>query len=131
MIVGNGVDLIEIERIEAIIQKKPHFLKRFFTERENAYFELKNYKAETIAATFAAKEAVSKSFGTGIRGFDLIEIEVLRDEYGKPYIVLHGRAKAVADQLAISECQLSISHSDHMVVAFVIAIGRHSFENCN
>lgn len=123
MILGNGVDILDIERIESIMKKRPHFLERFFTEQEISYFEKKHFKPQTIAANFAAKEAVSKSFGTGIRGFDLIEVEVLRDDLGKPYVQLHGRAKAVAAELGISECQVSLSHSEHMVIAFVIAIG--------
>jgi holo-[acyl-carrier protein] synthase len=125
MIIGNGVDLLEIDRIEAILEKRPHFIDRYFTVDERAYFETKHMKAETIAATFAAKEAVSKSFGTGVRGFELKEIEVLRNEMGKPYIILHGKAKCLAETLKIAELQLSLSHSKKMVVAFVIAIGGH------
>ncbi|MBS7527014.1 holo-ACP synthase [Fusibacter paucivorans] len=124
-LIGNGVDLLEIERIVAILKKRPHFIERYFTENERVYFELKHMKAETIAATFAAKEAVSKCFGTGVRGFELKEIEVLRDELGKPYIILHGKAKTLAESLKITELQLSLSHSKKMVVAFVIAIGGH------
>lgn len=123
MVLGNGVDIIEINRIEHILKKRKHFVERFFTYEEQAYFELKYMKVETIAATFAAKEAVAKCLGTGVRGFNLTDIEILRDELGKPYVLLHGGAKAIADKIGIETMMLSLSHSKTMVVAFVIGIG--------
>ncbi len=122
MILGNGVDLVEIQRIKEIIERKPRFINRFFTKNEYKIFESKGFKTETIAGNFAAKEAVVKAMGTGVRGFDLVDIEVLRDEMGKPYVVLHGRAKAVALGMNVGEIHLSISHSQTQAVAFAIAM---------
>ena len=122
MIVGNGVDLIEIQRIEELVKRKPRFLNRFFTPQEYLNFESKGFKAETIAGNFAAKEAVVKAMGTGVRGFDLVEVEVLRDEMGKPHVILHGRAKDVALGMDIGIIHLSISHSNTHAVAFAIAM---------
>lgn len=122
MIVGNGVDLVEIQRIKELIERKPQFLNRFFTDNEYLIFESKGFKTETIAGNFAAKEAVVKAMGTGVRGFDLVDIEVLRDGMGKPYVVLHGRAEALARGMHIGDIHLSISHSNTHAVAFAIAM---------
>lgn len=123
MIIGNGVDLLEIDRISELLQRRPEFLKRFFTEREVAFFESKHFKHETIAAGFAAKEAIAKAMGTGVRGFDLKDVEVLRDSLGKPLVVLHGRAFDVAHSKGIHHIELSLSHSKTQAIAFAIAIG--------
>jgi len=123
MVLGNGVDIIEIERIKTLMEKRNTFVTRFFTLNEQAYFKHKYMKPETIAATFAAKEAVSKCFGTGVRGFNLIDIEIIRDELGKPCVILHGEAKRIAGELGIETLMVSLSHSKTMVVAFVIALG--------
>lgn len=120
--VGNGVDLIEIDRIKEMIQRKPRFIKRFFTEKENLFFESKGFKSESIAGNFAAKEAVVKAIGTGVRGFNLMDIEVLRDALGKPCVILHGRAKEIAEGLGVGIIHLSISHTQSYAVAFAIAM---------
>ena len=74
-----------------------------------------------MAGNFAGKEAFSKAIGTGIRGFQLEEVEILRDELGKPHIALSGAAKKIADEMGISGLYISISHSKHYAVAQVIA----------
>lgn len=122
MIFGNGVDLLEIDRIRELLDKNPRFLKRFFTEEECALFERKMMNVETIAANFAAKEAVSKAIGTGVRGFNLIDIEILRDEIGKPTVHLCGRAETLAETLGIDHIMLSISHTEKHAIAFAIAM---------
>lgn len=122
MMIDTGVDILEIERIRDIIEKTPRFLERFFTIDENAYFASKNYKVETIAGNFAAKEAVSKAFGTGVRGFNLKDLEILRDEFGKPVVILHNEAKGIAADHKIQSISVSISHSELYAVAFALAI---------
>lgn len=122
MIFGNGVDIVEISRIDEILKRKDHFLERFFTVEERKLFEAKGFKTETIAANFAAKEAISKAFGTGIRGFRLDELEILRDDLGKPYVNLYGRAKALAAELGIHAFIISLSHTKQNAIAFVIAV---------
>jgi holo-[acyl-carrier protein] synthase len=122
VIFGNGVDLLEIDRIKALLDKNPRFLERFFTEDECVFFEKKMMNIETIAANFAAKEAVSKAFGTGVRGFNLIDIEILRDEMGKPIVNLYNGAQILAESLEIDHIMLSISHTEKYAVAFAIAM---------
>jgi holo-[acyl-carrier protein] synthase len=122
VILGNGVDLLEINRIKVLIEKNPRFLERFFTTDERVYFKSRMMNMETIAGNFAAKEAVSKAFGTGIRGFNLIDIEVLRDEMGKPIVHLYNGAKLLAESLGIDDLMLSLSHTEKHAIAFAIAI---------
>ena len=74
-IFGIGIDIIEINRIENVLERTPRFLERNFTEKEIDYFKQKNFKSESIAGNFASKEAISKAIGTGIRGFKLKDIE--------------------------------------------------------
>ena len=91
-IFGIGTDIIEISRIKKNLESE-RFLKRIFTDNEIKYFESRGMKRESIAATFSAKEAISKAVGTGIRGFKFNDIEVLRDEKGRPYVIAHGNFK--------------------------------------
>lgn len=121
-IIGTGVDILEIERIEKIIKEKPRFVERFFTVEEQKFFTLRLMCVETIAAGFASKEAVVKAMGTGFRGFEMKDVEILRDSLGKPIVNLYGKAKDIALGLEIDSFQISISHSDHYAVSFVIAL---------
>ena len=116
MILGIGTDIIEIKRIRDVLENT-NFCKRFFSKKENEYFLKKNYNPQTIAGNFAAKEAFSKALGTGFRGFQLNEIEVLRDELGKPYIVPLGKVKEL---LGEKKVMVSISHCDEYAVSYVI-----------
>lgn len=120
MIYGIGIDITEIERIEKAL-KAERFLERFFSEEEIKYFKSKKHMAQSVAANFAAKEAFSKAIGTGIRGFSLAEVEILRDDLGKPHISLSGDAKKITDELGISGLFVSISHSEKYAVAQVLA----------
>ena len=122
MIVGNGVDIVEISRIESILSKQPRFLERNFTQNEIQLFQTKQMRAETIAANFAAKEAISKAMGTGIRGFELKEMEILRNSLGKPVVMLYGAAEATATKLGIARFEISLSHHSKDAIAFVIAL---------
>lgn len=121
MIVGIGTDIVEICRIKNAINDNERFIKRFFTEGEQDMFRSRGNKAEIIAGNFAAKEAVSKSLGTGIRGFGLKDIEILRDEIGKPYVILYNTCKDIAEQLSISKIHVSISHDKTKAISYVIA----------
>lgn len=116
MIRGIGCDIIEIDRVARAMQRGD-FCKRFFSERENEYFSKRNYNPETIAGNFAAKEAFSKALGSGISGFALKDIEVLRNEKGMPYIELRGEAASLASGARVL---VSISHSERYAVANVI-----------
>lgn len=121
MKLATGVDLIEIERIERILERHgERFLARIYTQRER---ELLGENAEEIAARFAAKEAVSKALGTGIGPVTWREIETLRDKAGAPVLYLHGKAKQLSDRLGLETWSLSLSHTETYALAFVVAIG--------
>lgn len=123
MIIGVGHDLLEIDRMKKVI-KREGFLLKYFTENECALFDSRNNNVATIAANFSGKEAVSKLLGTGIRGFSLKDIEILRDELGKPVVYLHNDAKILAEKQKLESIHMAISHTDHLVS--VVAIGESS-----
>ena len=124
-VIGIGVDIVETERIEASIERLgDRFLQRVFTEREIAYCTSMKFSARHYAARFAAKEAVSKAFGTGIgKSMGLLEIEVVRGGEGAPAVVLHGGAKEFAERLGVTRILLSLSHADHYAVASIVIVG--------
>ncbi len=116
MVFGIGTDIIEISRIAEACTRK-HFLNRVYTQSEIKQTKL---KSESLAVNFAAKEAVSKAFGTGFSNFGFDDIEVLRDELGKPYVNLFGNAKEFAKTNGISKIFVSLSHSKELAIAYVI-----------
>jgi holo-[acyl-carrier protein] synthase len=125
-ILGLGTDIVETARIEAMITRHGgRFLGRVFTAEEQGYCGSMRNPAPCYAARFAAKEAVSKAFSTGI-GAELgwLDIAIMRDAAGKPSVVLQGTGAATAERLGITEVLISLSHSDHYAVAQAIAVGR-------
>ncbi|NGU42495.1 holo-ACP synthase [Clostridium perfringens] len=124
MIIGIGVDIIEIERVRQAIQNNKNFLSKLFTERELDYFISRNMNSEVIAGNFAAKEAVSKALGTGIRGFSFKDIEILRNELGKPEVILHNGANLIGNKLVGNNnslrVHLSISHNNSSAIAYSV-----------
>lgn len=120
-IVGLGVDLCEIERIERAIARHPTFRDRVFTPEEIAYCDSKSRPAESYAGRFAAREATIKALG-GYRGRRWLDISVTRDPTGAPAIRLDGNAKRRADALGISAVLISFSHERSNAVAFAIAV---------
>jgi holo-[acyl-carrier protein] synthase len=124
-ILGTGVDIVETARIASSLERHgDRFLARVFLDGERAYCGKMANPAQCYAARFAAKEAVSKAFGTGI-GAELgwLDIEVCRKASGEPYVVLHGEGAKTAARLGIKEIRLSLSHSDHYAVAHALALG--------
>nr|WP_225877770.1 holo-ACP synthase [Alkalibacter mobilis] len=115
-----GTDIINIDRISKAIQKNPRFLTKYFTDSEIKYIKSRKNAAETAAGRFAAKEAVSKALGTGFRGFGMIEIEVLNDDLGKPFINLLGRARQWVNELGNVKILVSISHTNECAMATAI-----------
>lgn len=93
-------------------------MTRSFTEAERREA---SFSEKRLAGDFAVKEAVSKAFGTGVSGFELFEIEVLRNERGAPYVRLSGQAAALADSLGIGRIHVSISDTETYVTAFAVA----------
>lgn len=122
MIVGIGTDIIEIDRIRSAMNKSEHsFLKRVFSEKEMKYYEKNNLNISSIAGGFASKEAVMKALGTGLRGFKLVDIEIFRDDLGKPFVVLQNHADEIAKDKGIEAIHLSISHCQQYATAYAVA----------
>lgn len=119
MIIGIGNDLIEKERVKKACEKDA-FLAYVFTETER---ELIKQKPNSAAGNWCVKEAVAKAMGTGFRGMKIKEIEVLRDELGKPYVKLYGGALAKQEELSIAKFFVSISDTKYYVTAVAIAEG--------
>lgn len=127
MIKGVGTDLIEIERVKKACAKEA-FLLRVFTEQE---CRQAGGCAARLAGNFAVKEAVSKVFGTGFRGFSPRDIEVLRDELGKPYVNLYGKAKETAKKLGIRRLFVSISNTARYASAYAVGEGDQDETPCD
>jgi len=124
-IIGLGVDIIEIARLEGSIQRHGRsFIDRLFLAGEQAYCGPQREPARCYAARFAAKEAVAKALGTGIgEHLGWHDIEVRRKASGEPFVILHGTGAETAKRMGISEILLSLSHSEHYAVANAIATG--------
>ena len=122
MIVGTGVDITETARIEQALQRHgDRFAVRLCTPREIAYCQQFKNRAERFAARFAAKEAAFKALGTGWReGVRWLDVEVVHQPSGKPELVLTGRAEELARALGVTRTAISLSHSNHYVIAQVI-----------
>lgn len=120
MIVGVGVDIIEIRRIKAALEKNKNFLQRVFTNDEIRYLEGRNLRPEYVAGRFAAKEAISKALGTGFRGFDFKDIIIESTTLGKPIVVLKGKAKLIAKKEGDYNLHLSISHGEDNAIAYAV-----------
>jgi holo-[acyl-carrier protein] synthase len=117
------VDLIEIERVKNVFERYgDRFLKRIYTEGEIRYCR---GRAPQLASRFAAKEAVMKLLGTGIRGVHWSHIEVVRGRGQAPTIVLHGTALARAKRIGVAHVALSLSHSRDFAVATVVGESEH------
>ncbi len=122
MIKGNGIDVIEVERIKKNIENEV-FMKKMYTKNELDYLEKRKFNTQTAAGIFAAKEAVSKSLGTGFSTFGPLDIEILKDEMGKPIVKLSNNALKIAKNNKITNIQLSITHIKDYAVASCIAEG--------
>jgi holo-[acyl-carrier protein] synthase len=117
MIIGIGVDLVDVSRFEKAITQTPKLKERLFTEGEKS---LNNY---SLAARFAAKEALMKAVGKA-QGLSFQEVEVVKDQFGKPSFELSGLSEQTVSEKGISSLHLSLSHDGDMAVAYVIAEGR-------
>ena len=114
-----GIDAIELVRVERTLNRHPErFLARVFTDLEIA---LCRGRVRELAVRFAAKEAMMKALGTGVRGVGWREIEILANRRGKPLVYLHGKAKKRAEALGMGQPEVSLTHSDTLAFAFVVA----------
>ena len=119
MIIGIGIDIIELRRIERALS--PRFIERVFTPREIAYCELAR-RTEKYAARFAAKEAARKAIGaaTPVTALSWQDVEVLSSAEGAPTLVFHGRAAELVKKLQVTRAHVSMSHSTDNAIAQVI-----------
>ncbi|MFP5277143.1 MAG: holo-ACP synthase [Acidobacteriota bacterium] len=122
MIVGSGIDLVEIARIQHSMDRfGRRFLDRVYTDAEQAYCLRKRNAAESFAARFAAKEAGAKALGTGIsRGVSWLEIEVTRAPGGRPELRFSGRAAEIAARIGARRAALSLTHTTTAAMASVV-----------
>ena len=125
--VGLGVDIVEIARMRAILERTPSFREKVFSAEERAYCDSTAMPEVHYATRFAAKEAVLKALGTGFsRGVANHDVEVRRNVKGRPCAVLHGRAKEIADEQGVRELPLSLSYTHTDAVACALAITEES-----
>ena len=113
-----GIDLVEINRIEKSV-KNPRFCSRVLGVTEYSQLQLRGFPVQSIAASFSAKEAFSKALGTGLRGFSMNEVELLRDISGKPTLKLSGRALQIARACNL-QFSVSVTHTKAYAAAVVI-----------
>ncbi len=120
MIVGVGIDIVDVRRMKKSIGK-PGFINHAFTPAEIAYCSQKAYSAEHYAARFAAKEAFFKAIGTGVAGdLDFTQVEITNDDNGKPNLALRDAAQSIAEKLEIKQIHTSLSHEKDFATAIVI-----------
>ncbi|MCI8341244.1 MAG: holo-ACP synthase [Eggerthellaceae bacterium] len=121
--VGLGLDVVEIARMERILARTPSFAAKVFSEQERAYCDATAHPATHYATRFAAKEAVVKALGNGFSGgVGVRDIEVRRNAKGRPYVVLAGRARTIADSIGLREMPISLSFTHAEAVACAMAI---------
>jgi holo-[acyl-carrier protein] synthase len=126
MLVGIGVDVVEVDRVErAVARWGEAFLRRIYTPAELARADAAAGRPARLAARFAAKEAVMKALGVGWRALAWREIEILNDALGRPHVRLHGAARRVAQERGVTEVLLALSHTHAHAVANAVAVSAH------
>ena len=123
-VVGIGTDLVDVDRFRTVLRRRPSVAERLFTANERTYAHRAVDPAARLAARFAAKEAALKALGYGLGGMRMAEIEVVRDDDGRPEILLHGAARSRAAEHGVSRWLVSLSHTDRLAQATVVALAR-------
>src|SRR5689334_9848628 len=118
---GIGVDAVDIDRFRRSLERTPSMRQRLFTQVELDYVAPKSDPVPSLAARFAAREAVMKALGVGLGAFGFHEAWVERDASGQPRLEVHGAARALADAAGITTWHLSITHTDALAIAYVVA----------
>ncbi len=119
--VGIGIDAVEVDRFRRVLGRQPGLAGRVFTEAERSGVAGRD-PAPRLAARFAAKEAVMKALGVGLGAFDFHDVEVVPLASGAPTLVLSGRAAALADGLGVAGWRVSLTHTDSVAEAVVVAL---------
>jgi holo-[acyl-carrier protein] synthase len=128
MIIGIGIDLVKIDRIDKAGKNQSGFLERVFTEREREYCSRQKFPAQHYAGRFAAKEAVLKAIGTGwSAGVKWTDMEVLHGDGGGPVVNISGRVKDLMDLKGVKQILLSYSHDEGYAVAHVVLVGTATY----
>jgi len=122
VITGLGVDIVEIDRMRQALERRPRMKERLFSAEERAYCDKRSRPEVHYALRFAAKEAVLKALGTGFSGMRFTDVEVVREQSGRPVPRLSGRAAEQAEALGIVEMHLSLSFTHSTAVASAVAI---------
>jgi holo-[acyl-carrier protein] synthase len=120
-VIGLGVDTVDVDRFRTVIGRTPGLVERVFTENERRYAREQRDPTQRLAVRFAAKEAVLKALGVGLGAVRLSEIEVVRAASGAPGLLLHGGAADVAARRGVVRWWVSLSHTDLVAVAMVVA----------
>jgi holo-[acyl-carrier protein] synthase len=125
-IVAHGIDLVDCPRIEQMVkQHGERFIKRIFTDSEQAYAKTNKNTIEKLAGRFAAKEAILKLMGTGWRGkIAWTDIDVTNNDVGQPNVTLSGEVKRLADKLGIEHISVSITHTANFAIASAVALAK-------
>lgn len=116
-----GTDVVDLDRFRLALRRTPGMVERVFTEGERAYALRKNDPTERLAARFAVKEATMKALGVGLGAFKFHDVEVTKARSGEPSLRLSGRATELATARGITEWKVSITHSDLIALAVVVA----------
>jgi holo-[acyl-carrier protein] synthase len=123
--VGIGVDVVDLERFDSVLQRRANFVDRVFTADERSYCDrgkTSTGRSQRYAARFAAKEAVMKALGCGLGAYAFHDVAVARDDdSGQPALVVLGQAAVLAGERGITRWHLSLTHSDMVAIAFVVA----------
>jgi len=124
VIIAHGIDLVDCPRIEQMIQKHgERFVRRVFTDTEQAYAKANKNEIEKLAGRFAAKEAVLKLIGTGWRGkIAWTDIEIINNAVGQPEVTVTGEVKRIAGELGIDHISVSITHTANFAIASAVAL---------
>ncbi len=121
-VIGIGADLVDVDRFRAVLARRPRLVERIFTETERADAGRRGDPSESLAARFAAKEAVMKALQVGLGCFAMHDVEVVRAPSGAPSLRLHGQAAAVADRAGVAEWRLTLTHTSHVAQAIAVAL---------
>ena len=122
-VVGIGTDLVDVDRFRAVLRRRPSVADWLFTAGERTYAERATDPAARLAVRFAAKEATLKALGYGLGGMRMADIEITRADDGRPELVLHGDARSTAAIHGVGRWLVSLSHTDHLAQATVVALG--------
>ena len=122
-VVGVGIDAVDLDRFRRVLGRRTHLADRLFTEGERAYARAASDPIPRLSTRFAAKEATMKALGVGLGAFPFVDVEVVRAGLEAPRLVLHGTALARAREAGVTRWHLSLTHTDGVALALVVAEG--------